>query len=76
MKMQRDNIKVEGHKGTWYIVDELTFNGQKYFLLEHETYGEDANWIAIDSKGKLVLEDITDGTSELSDYLNDKLFLS
>ncbi len=48
-----DHIKVEGHKGTWYVIDEGNFiltpdtdDGQPLtipahlFLLEHEQYGD------------------------------------
>jgi hypothetical protein len=69
---QKDNIKVEGHKGTWYVVDEAEYKGCKLFLLEHETYGEDAPWIAIDAQGKLVMEDITDGKDDLLERLKER----
>lgn len=65
----KEKIKVEGHKGTWYVIDELTKFGKKFYLLEHNTYGEDADHIAINSEGKLIMEDITDGIDELTEFL-------
>jgi hypothetical protein len=70
--MNKNKIKVEGHRGTWYVVDELVKFGQLYYLLEHNTYGEEANWVAINEAGELVMEDITDGATELAEYLEDK----
>lgn len=72
--MKKDNIKVKGHKGTWYVIDKTDWYGHKFYLLEHETHGEDADHIAINAKGELVLEDITGGIKELRQYLNHKYF--
>lgn len=64
-----DGIKVEGHRGTWYVLDEVIFEGKSYFLLEHETYGEDADHIAVDSTGFNIFSHITDGTDEILERL-------
>lgn len=71
--MDKDNVKVEGHRGTWYVVDELIIVGGRYYLLEHNTYGEDAPWIAIDVNGTVILDDITEGKGELLDYLQQSM---
>lgn len=65
--MKREGIKVEGHRGTWYVIDEGYHNGRKVYLLEHETHGDEAASVIIDSKGKLLLEDVWNGLEEL-DY--------
>lgn len=65
--MKREGIRVEGHRGTWYVIDEGYHNGRKVYLLEHETYGDEAASVIIDSKGKLLLEDVWNGLEEL-DY--------
>jgi len=72
MAIAKDNIKVEGHKGTWYKIGHTRKASKTFYLLEHEIYGEDANHIAVDSEGKLILEDITDGMTELREFLNEK----
>jgi hypothetical protein len=69
--MKKEGIKVNGHKGTWYVIDEITVSGNKYYLLEHETYGEDAACICIREDGKLILEDIWNGIIEISEFLQD-----
>jgi hypothetical protein len=75
MRLNKDNIKVAGHKGTWYVVDEVQVDGETILLLEHNTYGEDAPWIAIDEDGQLVMEDITDGAEELIERLAEENYI-
>lgn len=36
------NIEVNGHIGTWYVIDAVVVDGAKYFLLEHEEHGDSA----------------------------------
>ena len=55
------NIMVEGHIGTWYAIDETEVNGEKFFLLEHEEYGDEAACVAVNEQGKLVAEDLWNG---------------
>ena len=69
--MKREGIKVEGHRGTWYVIDEVVYEGNTYYLLEHETYGEDADHIAIDANGYNIFSHITDGTTEIIERLEE-----
>lgn len=66
-----DGIKVEGHRGTWFVIDDVMRDGKTYFLLEHETYGEDADHIAIDENGRLKFDEITDGITEIGERLDE-----
>ena len=59
-----DRITVEGHIGTWYAVDETEVGGEKFFLLEHEEYGDEAACVAVNEQGKLVAEDLWNGFDE------------
>ena len=58
------NITVEGHIGTWYAIDETEVNGEKFFLLEHEEYGDEAACVAVNEQGKLVAADLWNGFDE------------
>ena len=58
------NVTVEGHIGTWYAIDETEVNGEKFFLLEHEEYGDEAACVAVNEQGKLVAEDLWNGFDE------------
>lgn len=59
-----DQIAVEGHIGTWYAIDETEVGGEKFFLLEHEEYGDEAACVAVNEQGKLVAEDLWNGFDE------------
>ena len=59
-----DHIAVEGHIGTWYVVDETEIGGEKFFLLEHEEHGDMAACVAVNERGKLVAEDLWNGFDE------------
>lgn len=58
------NIKIEGHRGTWYVVNyRVTATGVLY-LLEHETYGDEAPSLIVNEMGKVLMEDVWDGFSD------------
>lgn len=59
-----DQIAVEGQVGTWYAIDETEVGGEKFFLLEHEEYGDEAACVAVNEQGKLVAEDLWNGFDE------------
>lgn len=61
----KTNIKVAGHKGTWYEIDSMVKNGEEYFLMEHETYGDMAACVIIDKDNNLIMEDVCDGFDDL-----------
>ncbi len=59
VSMDTAGLTVEGHDGTWHSIEEFTVQGNTYYLMESETYGQDANMIVVDRAGALVAEDIT-----------------
>lgn len=63
--MQKENIKIEGHIGTWYVIDETEWKGKRVFLLEHETYGDEAACLIVNEKLEIVLEDVWNGFDDL-----------
>ena len=74
-----DKISVEGHIGTWYVIDSEEIEGRKLFLLEHELYGDEAANIIIDENKNLVMEGVYNGFDDYRDsliYADDKQFIS
>lgn len=75
-----ENISVEGHIGTWYVIDsEEIAGGRKLFLLEHEEYGDEAAHIIIDENKNLVMEGVYNGFDDYYDtldYDDEKQFVS
>lgn len=72
-----DHIAVEGHVGTWYVIDETEIGGEKFFLMEHEEHGDMAACVAVNEQGKLVAEDLWNGFDEdfqeaVQKYLSEK----
>ena len=61
------NISIQGHTGTWYTIDTMSINGKEYFLMEHETYGDEAACVIIDKQAAIVLEDVYNGFADLLD---------
>lgn len=64
------NIEVEGHIGTWYVIDTEVIDGTKYFLLEYEEHGDEAACVIVDGDGKLVLDDVWNGFDDLQDHFD------
>jgi hypothetical protein len=67
----KDNIKIEGHIGTWYVIDEATRNDTLYYLLEHEEYGSDTACLVVDSDYKIILDDVWNGFDDLDYFLEE-----
>lgn len=76
---ESDHIEVEGHIGTWYVINEGIFEltpdtergpetiRARLFLLEHEEYGDEAAGVIVTEDGKLVLDDVWNGFDDLED---------
>lgn len=66
----KNNIRVKGHIGTWYVIDSCIMLGARYYLLEHEDYGDEVPCIIIDTKDRVVLEDVYNGFDDLREHLS------
>jgi hypothetical protein len=66
-KIPKTNIKINGHIGTWYVIGGKEYKCKKVYLLEHETYGEDAAHIIVDENLNIVLEDVYNGFADLEE---------
>ena len=64
-----DNIKIKGHIGTWYVIDQATYDIGELFLLEHEDYGDEAACLIVDSQGNIVMEDVWNGFDDLDESM-------
>lgn len=64
------HIEVEGHLGTWYVIDTNIVNDTRYYLLEHEEHGDEAACVIVDSDGKLILDDVWNGLDDLQYYFD------
>ena len=66
------NLHIDGHSGTWYVIDTSYYNGYQVFLLEHEEYGDDAACLIVDASGVVIREDVWNGFLELNEGRDDE----
>ena len=64
VNMDTSGLAVAGHVGTWHTIDHKEVDGHTFWLMEHDTYGDDAACIIVDNHGKLSLANIYDGFDE------------
>ena len=67
--MRIDNQKIEGYSGTWYSIDSGIIQGQEYFLLESEEWGDDVPCLIVDSSLNVVFGNVFNGLWEYKEYL-------
>lgn len=65
--MKQTGIKINGHIGTWYVVDTHIFRGDQCYELEHEDYGNDAAHIIVDPEGNVLVDDVWNGYLDLEE---------
>ena len=56
-----DNITIEGHTGTWYVVDTKEYQGEMLYLLESEIYGDEAACLIVNANKEVMLDDVWNG---------------
>lgn len=56
-----EHITIDGYIGKWYVIDTTYHKGKKLFLLEHETYGDEAADLLVDEEGNVILDDVWNG---------------
>lgn len=62
--MKTSGLIVEGHVGGWHAIDHKEIDSEKYYLMEHDAYGDEAAGIIVNSQGKLMLDEIFNGFDE------------
>ena len=67
--MRIDNQKIEGYSGRWYSIDSGIIQGQEYFLLESEEWGDDVPCLIVDSSLNVVFGNVFNGLWEYKEYL-------
>jgi hypothetical protein len=63
--MQRDKIKIYGHRGTWYVIDKSVYKGEPVFLLEHEQYGDETACLIVKEDLTVLVDDVWNGFDDL-----------
>lgn len=63
--MKKENIQILNHVGTWYVIGESVYKDKPVYLLEHETYGDEAASLIVDENLIIILEDVFNGFDDL-----------
>lgn len=71
-KTERENIKIQGRKGTWYVIKDYDYYGKIFHLLEHEVYGEDTAHLWVDEEHKIVLDEVFNGLDDLIEWIEEQ----
>lgn len=71
-----EGIAIAGHRGTWHTIDSTRIDGQDYFLMEHDTYGDEAASIIVNTTGTMILDDVYNGFDDLRDMLDNGISLA
>jgi len=58
LTLETEHYVIPGKKGLWRVVDSITCENILFFLLEHEEHGRQIPCVILDSKGKLVSDNI------------------
>ena len=61
---EKQNIKIEGYNGKWSAI--ASYNGE-YYLMEHNYYGDETNYLVIDKNDKVICETYDDIETALED---------
>lgn len=62
----KDNIKIKGHRGTWYVINQMLFRGKTIYLLEHEKYGDESACLIVDEDCNIVMDNVWNGFQDLA----------
>jgi hypothetical protein len=63
------SIVISGHFGSWHIIDQLTQpDGQTYFLLEHDKFGDEAACLIVDENLNIILDSVWNGWGDLEEF--------
>ncbi|MBR0411745.1 MAG: DUF4316 domain-containing protein [Eubacterium sp.] len=54
-------VVIEGKAGKWDTVDSAILDGRIYYLMENQKYKDTAAKVIVDSGGKLLVDDVSDG---------------
>lgn len=64
VNIDTSGLAVAGHIGTWHTIDHKEVDGHTFYLMEHDTHGDEAACLIVDERGKLSLSDVYNGFDE------------
>ena len=71
--MQKQSIKINGRTNRWSSILEYVVNGEHYFLMENDTYGDEADYIWVSELDNTEMCTGDNGSTDLDYYLTETL---
>ncbi|NCB92427.1 MAG: DUF3849 domain-containing protein [Clostridia bacterium] len=70
-------LEVEGHSGTWHTIEVRDVEGEAFYLMEHDTFGNGVADIIVNAEGTLIAQELEHGFDEeamrtVAEYLSEK----
>lgn len=68
--MKKEHIKIEGHRGTWYVVGEEVILGVVVYELESEQWGDEAAHLIVNEKLEILLDEVWNSFDDYKYHLD------
>ena len=68
--MKKENIRIEGHRGTWYIVGEEVIQGNKVYEVESEVWGDEAAHLIVNEDMEVLLDEVYNSFDDYKYHLD------
>ena len=59
-----ENYQIDGKNGNWMATDTIIIDGEQFYLMEHQKYGNQAQGVILDAYGKMIIEECKQGFDE------------
>lgn len=67
-----DEIRIDGWRGKWHVIDIKKYDGRDLALLEHSTYGGETEGLIVDARThEVILDDVWNGWTDYEDAFCD-----
>ena len=64
---KKTGIKLEGYKNTWSEISSTIRNGQRYFLMENDVWGDETCAVVVNAENKPICTTYDDIETALDD---------
>ena len=62
--MDTENYQIDGKNGNWMATDTIIIDGEQFYLMEHQKYGNQAQGVILDAYGKMIVEECKQGVDD------------
>lgn len=75
--LDKTAVEIEQHEGQWHTVDKMEIEGEIFYLMRHNEYGNSVAAVILNSEGELVAQDLENGFDHgameaIQEFLHDR----